>query len=109
MFEGTLLRNTLLVGGIITNLPFAWGYSDSGTADFLDTQQRERRGYNTFDIAWTVDANARAVSLTHIDFMKLYTAQNCAGNPFGSLPDPRIRQLGEVSTEIGGATDFALH
>lgn len=109
VFEGTLLRNTLLPGGIITNAPFAWGYADSGSPDFLQVQQVERRGYNPFDIAWAVNPQGQPVTLSHIDFVKVYTGQNCDGNPFGNLTDPRARYLGEVSTEVGGAIDIALH
>jgi len=108
-FTGTLLKNTLTNGDIITNKPFAFGYSDNGSSEYIALQESLGRGYNTFDIDWAVDATGKKVSLGAIDFVKVYTAQNSNGNPFS--PDnnnDRSRYLGEISTEFGGAVDLKL-
>lgn len=91
-FTGTKLVNTLQTGGIITNLAFAWGYSDSYSSEYPTL------GYNTFDISWAVNASGTAVTLNAIDFVKVYTGQNCSA---GTM-------LGEISTEVKGARDLHL-
>lgn len=109
-FEGTLLKNTLLEGGLITNLPFSFGYADSGSPEYLSLQNLLGRGYNAFDIDWAVDRNGKKVALMQIDFVKVYTAQNCNGNPYYPVTsNPRSRYLGEISTEIAGAIDIRLY
>ncbi|KQC00995.1 hypothetical protein [Pedobacter sp. Hv1] len=109
-FEGTLLKNTLKDGGIITNQPFAFGYTDSGSSEYLKLQNELGRGYNTFDIDWAVNKNGQKVALTAIDFVKVYTGQNCNGNPYHPITDnARSRYLGEISTEIAGAIDIKLY
>lgn len=108
-FTGTLIKNTLSPGEIITNKPFAFGYADNGSNGYIALQESLGRGYNTFDIDWAVDASGKKVTLTSIDFVKVYTAQNNNGNPFS--PDnnnDRSRYLGEISTEFGGAVDLKL-
>lgn len=108
-FTGTRLRNTLTAGEIITNKPLGIGYSDNGSAEYLSLQGQLGRGYNTFDIDWAVDANGNRVTLTAIDFVKVYTGQNSNGNPFS--PDnnnERSRFIGEISTEFAGAADLKL-
>ncbi|MBS0032102.1 hypothetical protein ACTJJ0_03155 [Chitinophaga sp. 22321] len=91
-FTGTKLVNTLQTGTILTNLAFAWGYSDSYSSEYPTL------GYNTFDIAWAVNSAGTSVSLNAIDFVKVYTGQNCNG---GAM-------LGEISTEVKGARDLHL-
>lgn len=109
-FTGTLLKNTLNDGNIITNKPFAWGYADNGSEDFKMLMDTKGAAYNSFDISWAVDAQGKPVQLKYIDFVKVYTAQNSNGNPYGPDTDnPRSRFLGEVSTEIGGAIDISLY
>jgi hypothetical protein len=107
-FEGTLLRNTLAPGSIITNSPFEWGYSDNGSADLIARQTAEGRGYNAFDLSWAVDRQGNKVNLSYIDFVKVYTGQNSNGNPFDTNDDPRSRYVGEISTEVSGAVDLLL-
>ncbi len=114
IFEGTLLKSTLVQEndpvygpGLITNKPFEWGYSDSGSPIFLGIQAKEGRGYNVFDITNAVDADGRPVKLTYIDFVRVYTGQNCNGDP-GTNPNGPSRLLGEVSTEVAGAMDMHL-
>ncbi|NLR57541.1 PKD domain-containing protein [Chitinophaga polysaccharea] len=91
-FTGTKLVNTLQTGSIVTNLAFAWGYSDSYSSEYPTL------GYNTFDIAWAVNASGTPVTLNAIDFVKVYTGQNCSG---GTM-------MGEISTEVKGARDLHL-
>ncbi|MGN7989575.1 PKD domain-containing protein [Pedobacter sp. 22226] len=108
-FTGTLLKNTLTPGEIITNKPFAFGYSDNGSSEYIALQESLGRGYNTFDIDWAIDAAGKKVNLTSIDFVKVYTGQNSNGNPFSPDNDnDRSRYLGEISTEFGGAVDLKL-
>lgn len=91
-FTGTKLANTLVPGTVIQNMNYAWGYTDSYATDFTTY------GYNVFNIDWAVNGSGTPVSLTYIDFVKVYTGQNCSG---GAM-------LGEISTEIKGARDLHL-
>ncbi|WP_316788035.1 PKD domain-containing protein [Pedobacter frigoris] len=109
-FTGTLLKNNLSDGNIITNKPLEWGYADNGSEDFKALMESTGAAYNSFDISWAVDDKGNKVQLKHIDFVKVYTAQNSNGNPYEpDTTNPRSRFLGEVSTEIGGAIDVKLH
>ena len=92
-FKGTLLPSTLNTSGIVTNAAFDWGYTDSySTGDDYKTKL-----YNSFDIAWAVDGAGKKVSLSTIDFVKVYTAQNVNAGI-----------LGEISTDVKGATDLNI-
>lgn len=109
-FTGTLLKSNLKDGDIITNKPFAWGYTDSGSEDFKAMMESKGAAYNAFDISWAVDEQGNKVKLKYVDFVKIYTAQNSNGNPYE--PDrnnDRSRYMGEVSVEIGGAIDLKLN
>lgn len=113
-FEGTLLVNTIqkkfdpvYQTDLVTNLPFAWGYSDSGSQELLDAIDQEGRGYNGLDIAKAVDSKGAAVQLKYIDFVKIYTGQNSNGDLSGD-PDNPDRWLGEISTEVSGAVDLNI-
>jgi len=109
-FTGTLLKNTLHDGPIITNKPFEWGYADNGSADYKQLMDDTGSPYNSFDISWAVDGNGNKIDLPYIDFVKVYTGQNSNGNPYEpDKTNPRSRYLGEVSTEIGGAIDLKIH
>jgi hypothetical protein len=67
---------------------FAWGYADNvPNAD----------ANATFDIAWAVNSSGVSVSLTGIDFIKIYTASN-----------QDCGWLGEISTEIAGIEDINI-
>ena len=96
-FTGTLLPNTLGLQpgtGIFINKSFAWGYSDSySTVDAYGTNH-----YNSFDIDNAVDDNGQKATLTSVNFVRVYTGQNSPGDA----------QLGEISTEIAGATDLHI-
>ncbi|WP_316797205.1 hypothetical protein [Pedobacter agri] len=92
-FKGTLLPSTLSTSGIVTNAAFDWGYADSySTGDDYKTNL-----YNGFDISWAVDSTGKKVSLNTIDFVKVYTAQNVNAGI-----------LGEISTDVKGATDLNI-
>ena len=49
----------------------------------------------SFDIGWAVDGNRKPVHLSHIDFVRVYSAEN-----------QQCGWLGETSTEIRGAKDL---
>ncbi|HLA51705.1 MAG TPA: hypothetical protein VK618_00285 [Flavitalea sp.] len=96
-YTGTRLKSTFgqeSAGAIYRNLPFAEGYADSwSTGDDFSA-----KGYNSFDIDKAVDNDFSPAQLKNIDFIKVYTAQVSAGT----------RTVGEVSTEIRGATDLSI-
>ncbi|MVT11164.1 PKD domain-containing protein [Chitinophaga tropicalis] len=99
-FEGTVMSNTfgLMPGSsVYINAAFAWGYADNWSTD-ATKDPYETNMYNSLDIAWAVDKDGKAVTLNAIDFVKVYTGQNCKGNTL----------LGEVSTEVRGAADLNM-
>jgi hypothetical protein len=113
-FEGTLLTNTIqkkfdpvYQTDLVTNLPFSWGYADSGSPELLDAIDKEGRGYNGLDISKAVDSKGNTITLKYIDFIKVYTGQNSNGDLSGD-PDNPDRWLGEISTEISGAADLHI-
>lgn len=99
-FEGTLLKSTFgPIPGTDTyvNTGFPWGYTDNWATD--DTKDPYATNlYNSFDISWAVNAEGKAVSLTAIDFVKVYTGQLEKGGA----------DIGEISTEIRGAVDLNM-
>jgi hypothetical protein len=105
-FTGTLLPSSLRSEGLNTNPPFAWGYADSGSEEFLKLRSEYGRGYNTFDISWAVDKSGNKIDLKSIDFVRIMTAQNSNG----STGDETVggRQLGEISTEVSGLVDLQI-
>lgn len=68
---------------------FSYGYADNLPND-------DAEGCS-MDIGWAVDSEGRSVSLTHIDFVKCYTAINQV-----------CGTIGETSSEIVGAEDLHL-
>lgn len=65
---------------------------------FMDYGYVDNRPNNTdpgFNIDWAVDADGNAVNLTHIDFIKVYTAVN-----------QQCGWIGETSTELCGGLDL---
>lgn len=106
-FEGTLLPNTLTVARFITNLPVGKGYADNGSPEYSAGMLETGKGFNTFDISNAVDKNGNKVTLKTIDFVKVYTAQNCNGNT-STDPAKVNAPLGEISTEISGAVDLHI-
>lgn len=105
-FTGTLLPPSLRSDGLNTNPPFAWGYADSGSEDFLKLRSEYGRGYNSFDISWAVDKNGNKVDLKSIDFVRVMTAQNSNGSTGNDTQGGR--QLGEISTEVSGLVDLQI-
>ena len=82
--------------GLYTNRPFIYGYADNYSS--IPTDNYKANGYNSLDISNAVDVNGNAVTLSSINFVKVYTGQNSAGNT----------TIGEISTEISGAVDLHL-
>lgn len=99
-FTGTKLRNNAVdVGGndgnaYFVQYNFAWGYVDN--LPNHPTHQPGVEGFNPgFKIDWAVDEQGRHVNLTHIDFIKVYNAEN-----------QYCGWIGETSTEVAGGVDF---
>lgn len=92
-FEGTLLpRNGHDTSGNGTHWvcdAFRYGYVDNVSNSDIDGC--------SFDISWAVDKNRKPVALDHIDFVRVYSAQN-----------QMCGWLGETSTEVSGAEDLHL-
>ena len=65
---------------------YDWGYADNHPNDSEKSN---------FDIDWAVDAEGNPVTLSGIDFVKIYTGVN----QFNGW-------LGECSTEVAGVTDL---
>lgn len=83
-FTGTRLRPYATLSGTTYKLPqMEYGYADN-LANTSDPGLK---------IEWAVNADGTPVELDHIDFVKVYT---------GSLQD--CGWIGEVSTEVSGAT-----
>ncbi|MCW3467304.1 hypothetical protein [Chitinophaga nivalis] len=105
VFEGTLLANTFQKPkGLFINTPLAWGYADNGSKELIDMRNNGETGYNGFDISNAVNSKGEKVNLKYIDFVKLYTGQNCNGS-LNADPAKADRLVGEISTEISGAFD----
>ena len=62
---------------------------------YADNYPNTNREGCSFDIAWAVDQHRRSVSLTHIDFIRVYSAQL-----------QQCGWIGDTSTEITGAEDL---
>jgi hypothetical protein len=90
VFNGTLLPRNARLNGTTYELPaFDYGYADN-------RPNTDRQGCS-MDIGWAEDGQGRAVSLTHIDFVRCYTAVNQVCD-----------NIGETSSEIMGAEDLHL-
>jgi len=99
-FEGTLLKSTSgVLPGTTTyvNTGFAWGYADNWSTDGVKDPYATNL-YNSFDLSWAVNSNGEAVSLSALDFVKVYTGQQDKGDA----------AVGETSTEIRGAADLNM-
>ena len=85
-FSGTLLPHGLTDnsgnGTGYLNMPLAWGYADNWP---------NNQTAGELDLDWAVDNTGKPVSLTQIDFIKVYTGQH-----------GQAGWLGEISTEITG-------
>ena len=74
---------------------FAWGYVDN-LPNKIDSIPQPDGYYNPgFKIDWAVDEDGNHVNLSHIDFIKVYSAQN-----------QYCGSIGETSTEVTGGIDY---
>lgn len=91
-FTGTLLPNNIYVddGNFIMRF-LRYGYVDN-QPNIVDGKRNEAC---CFDLGWAVDSDRQPVSLSHVDFVRVY----CAMNQINGL-------LGETSTEFAGAEDL---
>ena len=100
-FSGSKLRcNAVDLGNNEGNSYFVQYFFDWGYVDNLPNNpariSQEGEIYNPgFKIDWAVDEQGRHVNLTHIDFIKVYNAQN-----------QYCGWMGESSTEVAGGIDF---
>ena len=99
-FSGAKLRcNAVDIGGNDNNAyfvqyNFAWGYVDNLPNN--PSRIPEEGIYNAgFKIDWAVDGQGNHVNLTHIDFIKVYNAEN-----------QYCGWIGETSTEVAGGIDY---
>lgn len=85
-FHGTRVPNNAYQQGSIWKFPaYEWGYADN----------LPNTSNPSFKLEWAVDDNGNPVSLTHADFIKVYTGcQQKAG------------MTGETSSEISSAEDL---
>ena len=87
-FRGARLPdNATLNNGVYTLATFDYGYADN--------YPNSNREGCSFDISWAVNDSGQPVSLTHIDFIRVYNAMNQV-----------CGWIGETSTEISGAEDL---
>ncbi|MBD0777616.1 hypothetical protein HPE56_07415 [Maribacter sp. ANRC-HE7] len=90
-FSGTKVSPTINSNGFVSIDALEWGYVDNFDAEY------STYGGNALEIDWAVDADGNVVDLKGIDFVKVYSGvQENAG------------WLGEVSTEIKGASDLSM-
>ena len=93
-FTGTLLPPNAVNQGRGTTQywvlnAFRYGYADNvANTDTLGC---------SFDIGWAVDSRRQPVQLSHIDFVRVYSAEN-----------QQCGWIGETSTEVSGAEDLHL-
>ncbi|MEJ2880773.1 cell surface protein [Pedobacter sp. GR22-6] len=84
--KGSILPKTgLSSSGLITSMPFAFGYADNIV------------GGDKLDIANAIDKDGKSVSLAGIDFVKIQTGIQA-----------NLGILGELSTEVAGVADLSL-
>lgn len=87
VFEGSRLPSTAYQVGTTFKCPaFDWGYADNAP---------NQSSAACFDIDWAVDASGKAVKLSQINFVKVYTAQQQS-----------LGWIGETSTEVTGMEDL---
>ena len=88
-FRGTKLAGNAVQNGSYFTLPaLSWGYADNQPNNSTNDK-------TSFNIDWAVDASGNPVQLSHIDFIKIYTAMV-----------QEAGWLGETSTEIAGVEDL---
>ncbi len=90
LLQGTLLAShTTWRETVWHQAALEWGY--------VDNLPNNNEAGNSFDIAWAVDSLGAPVSLSQIDFIRVYTAVHESYSP-----------IGELSTEITGAVDLNI-
>ncbi|NRS88676.1 hypothetical protein HNQ02_001594 [Flavobacterium sp. 7E] len=90
-FKGTRVFPIVNPGSYVTIDALEWGYVDNYDAEY------STYGGNAMEIDWAVNIQSKSVKLKGIDFVKIYTgAQYNAG------------WLGELSTEVKGASDLSM-
>ena len=89
LYGAKLPSQTQKISGQVVQRILEYGYVDNKPNKDIDG--------TSFDISWAVDENGLPVSLTTIDFVRVYTAVD-------EINDP----TGEISTEITGAVDLHL-
>lgn len=86
--KGTKLASTVYNDGTFKLPALDWGYADNHP----NNENIEKNG---FKIDWAVDEKGNSVELSHIDFIKIHTAQL-----------QEAGWLGETSTEISAVIDL---
>lgn len=90
-FSGSLLPSqTITIDGQNVQKILDYGYVDNKPNNDIEG--------TSFDISWAIDADGQSVSLTTVDFVRVYTAV-----------DEVLNQTGELSTEISGAIDLHIN
>lgn len=93
-FSGTLLpKNGFNVGTAESPYWFQFAFR-YGYVDNLGNNDHEGC---SFDIGWAVDSHRKPVHLDHVDFVRVYSAEN-----------QTCGWLGETSTEVTGAEDLHI-
>ena len=90
-FNGTRVYPKVSLEGFASIDALEWGYVDNFDADY------NTYAGNAMDLDWAVDENMNPVALRGVDFISIYTGAQ--GN---------VGWLGEISTEIKGASDLSM-
>jgi len=89
--KGTRVYPTIKLEGFASIEGLEWGYVDNFDEEYTTY------GGNAMELDWAIDAEMNPVNLKGIDFVKVYTGAQ--GN---------VGWLGEISTEIKGASDLSM-
>ena len=87
LYGAKLAPQTVTISGQNVQRILEYGYVDN-------KPNKDVEG-TSFDISWAVDADGNTVSLTTIDFVRVYNAS-----------DEVLGATGELSTEVSGAIDL---
>ncbi|GHA37955.1 hypothetical protein GCM10007103_19410 [Salinimicrobium marinum] len=90
-FAGTRIYPTVKLEGFASIDALDWGYVDNYDSEY------SVHGGNAMEIDWAVDEEWNPVNLKGIDFVKVYTGAQ-----------ENVGWLGEISTEIKGASDLSM-
>jgi len=89
--KGTRVYPTIKLEGFASIDGLEWGYVDNFDEEYTTY------GGNAMELDWAIDSEMNPVDLKGIDFVRVYTGAQ--GN---------VGWLGEVSTEIKGASDLSM-